>query len=193
MARLEQPLIATNIFMKLSKTDKIELAKKLGDEFKAKDVFFASFQGLKFKDINTLKENLRPAKSKFKVMRNTVVAHALANAALKSEDACVAKGPTGVITIESADDIAKAAKALLAFAKDNPALKVKGGFTSSHWLTPADLEKLSKIGTKAELLTQLAGVLYSNLAQIRWVLEAPTTNLAYAIEAVREKKSSEAK
>ena len=26
-----------------------ELSKKLGDEFKAKDVFFASFQGLKFK------------------------------------------------------------------------------------------------------------------------------------------------
>ncbi len=178
--------------MKLSKNDKIERAKKLGDEFKVKDVFFASFQGLKFKDINTLKENLRPAKSKFQVMRNTVVSHALANASLKADDAGVAKGPTGVITIDSADDITRAAKALLAFAKDNPALKIKGGFTSSRWLTPKDLEKLSKIGTKTELLSQLAGVLYSNLSQIRWVLEAPTTNLAYAIEAVRAKKSSEA-
>ena len=179
--------------MKLSKNDKIELAKKVGDEFKAKDVFFTSFQGLKFKEIHNLKESLRPSKSKFKVMRNTVVSHAIANASLKSEDANVAKGPTGVITIDSADDITKAAKALLAFAKENPALKIKGGFTSSRWLTPKDLEKLSKIGTKTELLTQLAGVLYSNLSQIRWVLEAPTTNLAYAVEAVRAKKAAETK
>lgn len=179
--------------MKLAKHDKIELSKKLGDEFKAKDVFFTSFQGLKFKEINTLKESLRPAKSRFKVMRNTVVSHAIANAALAAGDAGVAKGPTAVVTMDSADDIAKAAKVLLAFAKDNPALKIKGGFTSSRWLTPKDLEKLSKIGSKTELLTQLAGVLYSNLAQIRWVLEAPATNLAYAVEAVRVKAAKEPK
>jgi large subunit ribosomal protein L10 len=179
--------------MKLAKHDKVELSKKLGDEFKAKDVFFASFQGLKFKDINALKESLRPAKSRFKVMRNTIVSHAISNAALAAGDKAVAKGPTAVVTMDSSDDIAKAAKALLAFAKTNPALKIKGGFTSSRWLTPQDLEKLSKIGSKPELLAQLAGVLYSNLAQIRWVLEAPTTNLAYAVEAVRAKKAAESK
>ena len=178
--------------MKLTKTDKKDLAQKLGLQLKEKDVFFASFQGLKFKDINTLKNNLRPAKSKFKVMRNTIVSHALANASLKADDAGVAKGPTAVIMVDSADDIAKAAKALLAFAKENPALKVKGGFTSSRWLTPKDLEKLSKIGSKAELTAQLAGVLYSNLAQIRWVLEAPTAKLAYALEAVRAKAAGKA-
>jgi len=179
--------------MKLTKQDKVELSKKLGDEFKARDVFFAAFQGLKFKEIASLKEGLRPAKSKFKVMRNTVVSHAITNAALKAGDAAVAKGPTAVITMDSSDDVARAAKVLLAFAKENPALKVKGGFTASQWLTPKDLEKLSKIGSKTELLAQLAGVLYSNLAQIRWVLEAPTAKLAYAVEAVREKKSKEAK
>lgn len=178
--------------MKLTKTDKVQLSQKLGDEFKAKDVFFTSFQGLKFKEINTLKENLRPTKSRFKVMRNTIVAHAISNAALAAGDKTVAKGPTAVVTMESADDITKAAKVLLSFAKNNPALKIKGGFTSSRWLTPQDLEKLSKIGSKPELLSQLAGVLYSNLAQIRWVLEAPTTNLAYAVEAVRAQAARKA-
>jgi len=178
--------------MKLTKTDKKSLADKLGRQFKEKDVFFAAFQGLKFKDINNLKNNLRPAKSKFQVMRNTIISHALSNASLKAEDAGVAKGPTAVITMDSADDIAKAAKALLVFAKENPALKIKGGFTSSRWLTPKDLEKLSKIGSKTELLAQLAGALYSNIAQIRYVLEAPTMNLAYALEAVREKAARKA-
>lgn len=178
--------------MKLTKADKKDLAVKLGAQFKEKDVFFAAFHGLKFKQIAVLKNNLRPAKSKFKVVRNTVISHAISNAALKADETAV-QGPTAVITVDSADEIAKAAKALLAFARDNPALKIKGGFASSQWLTPKDLEKLSKIGTKAELLTQLAGVLYSNLAQIRWVLEAPTMKLVYAIEAVKGQKSKETK
>ncbi len=178
--------------MKLTKVDKKELAVKLGEQFKQKDVFFAAFQGLKFKQIAALKKNLAPAKSKFKVMRNTVITHAITNASLKSDDS-VGQGSTAVITVDSADEIAKAAKALIAFAKENPALKLKGGFASSQWLTAKDLEKLSKVGSKPELLTQLAGVLYSNLAQIRWVLEAPTMKLVYALDAVKEQKAKEAK
>lgn len=176
--------------MKLTRTDKKDLAVKLGQQFKEKDVFFAAFNGLKFKQVAALKGNLRPAKSKFKVMRNTIVSHAISNAELKA-DGAVAQGPTAVITVDSADEIAKAAKILLAFAKENPALKIKGGFASSQWLSPEDLEKLSRIGSKPELLTQLAGVLYSNLAQIRWVLEAPTMKLLYALEAVKEQKAKE--
>lgn len=178
--------------MKLTKADKKDLAVQLGQQFKEKDVFFAAFNGLKFKQIAALKNNLRPAKSRFKVMRNTIISHAITNASLKADDTAV-QGPTAVITVDSVDEIAKAAKTLLEFAKANPALKIKGGFASSQWLTPKDLEKLSRIGTKSELLAQLAGVLYSNLAQIRWVLEAPTLKLCYAIEAVKEQKAKEAK
>jgi ribosomal protein L10 len=50
-------------------------------------------------------------------------------------------------------------------------LKIKGGFAAKEWMNSSDLEKLSKIGSKPEILTQLAGLLYSNLAQIRFVLD----------------------
>jgi large subunit ribosomal protein L10 len=158
--------------MKISKTDKKDLAEKLGKEFAAKDSFFATFNGMKFKDANGLRDNLRPTKAKFKVMRNTVVSHALTNAALKPGDATLAKGPTAVVTLEDANEITRVAKELVAFAKANPGVKWKGGFYEKNWLTPADMEKLSKIGSKPELLGQLAGTLYSSIAQIRYVLEA---------------------
>ena len=158
--------------MKLTKADKKNLATELSKEFKAKDTFFASFNGLKFKDSNALRETLRPIKSRFKVMRNTVVTHALENAALKSGDATLGKGPTAVVTIEDANEITRVAKELINFAKTNPGVKWKGGFYEKNWLTPADMEKLSKIGSKPELLGQLAGTLYSSIAQIRWVLDA---------------------
>lgn len=158
--------------MKINKTDKKQLAEKLGKEFSAKDTFFATFNGMKFKDANGLRDNLRPTKAKFKVMRNTVVAHALQNASLKPADATVAQGPTAVVTLEDPNEITKVAKELMAFAKANPGVKWKGGFYEKNWLTPADMEKLSKIGSKTELLSQLAGALYANIAQIRYVLEA---------------------
>lgn len=158
--------------MKFSKTEKKELAEKLGKEFSSKDSFFATFNGMKFKDANGLRESLRPTKAKFKVMRNTVVSHALQNAALKPADDTVAKGPTAVVTLEDPNEITRVAKELMAFAKTNPGVKWKGGFYEKNWLTPADLEKLSKIGSKTELLGQLAGTLYSSIAQIRWVLDS---------------------
>jgi len=158
--------------MKYSKNDKVEAAKKLGADLKAADVFFASFQGLKFENLNVLRDKLRPSKSRFTVTRNTIISHALENAALKPADASVAKGPTAVVTLEDHDEVTKVAKELMLFAKENPALKIKGGFYEKNWLTPADIEKLSKIGSKTELLTQLAGTLYSSIAQIRWVLDS---------------------
>jgi large subunit ribosomal protein L10 len=85
------------------------------------------------------------------------------------------------------------ARILVDFAKANPALKVKGGFTSDKWLTPEDCKRLSAIGSKTELVAQLASLLYSNLAQIRFVLEAPTRDLACVLDALKEKKAKESK
>jgi large subunit ribosomal protein L10 len=158
--------------MKINKTDKKELAEKLGKEFSSKDTFFATFSGMKFQAANGLRESLRATKAQFKVMRNTVVSHALTNAALKPGDDTIGTGPTAVVTMDDAEEVTRVAKELMAFAKANPGVKWKGGFYEKNWLTPQDIEKLSKIGSKSELLGQLAGTLYSSIAQIRYVLEA---------------------
>jgi len=158
--------------MKITKTEKKEQAAVLGKELAAKDSFIATFSGMKFKDANGLRDNLRPTKSRFKVVRNTIVTHALENASLKADDKTIGQGPTAVVMMEDPNEITRVAKELMAFAKTNPGIKWKGGFYEKKWLTPADMEKLSKIGSKPELLAQLAGTLYSSIAQIRYVLDA---------------------
>ena len=158
--------------MKFNKTQKKELSDTLAKELGAKDSFIATFSGMKFKDANGLRDNLRPTKSRFKVVRSTIVEHALETASLKAGDANIAKGPTALVMLDDSNEITRVAKELVAFAKTNPGVKWKGGFASKKWLSPADIEKLSKIGSKTELLSQLAGMLYTNIAQIRYVLEA---------------------
>lgn len=158
--------------MKITKQDKKDLSQQLGKEFNEKDSFFATFNGMKFKEANNLRETLRPAKARFQVVRNTVVEHALKHASLKPADETVAKGPTAIVTVADAEEITRVAKELVNFAKENPSVVWKGGFYEKNWLTPDDIVKLSKIGSKTELLGQLAGVLYSSIAQIRYVLDA---------------------
>jgi len=158
--------------MKINRTQKKELSDTLAKEFAAKDSFIATFSGMKFKDANGLRDNLRSTKSRFKIVRNTIVSHALETASLKAGDADIAKGPTAVVMMEDPNEITRVAKELMAFAKTNPGVKWKGGFASKKWLSPTDIEKLSKIGSKTELLSQLAGMLYTNIAQIRYVLDA---------------------
>lgn len=158
--------------MRISKEDKRTLATELGRELKEKGSFFATFSGMKFTDANGLRETLRPAKARFRVVRNAIASHALENAGLKPGDATVAKGPTALVTMEDAEEITRVAKELVRFAKDHPGIAWKGGFSDGQWLSPEDMEKLSKVGSRPEVLGQLAGSLYSAIAQIRYVLDS---------------------
>jgi len=64
--------------MKLTKQDKKNLSKKLAEELQsAGEIFFTDFKGLKFKEIETLRGKLAPAKCRFRVVRNTIIKHAL--------------------------------------------------------------------------------------------------------------------
>ncbi len=179
--------------MKITKQNKKEISKKFGEKLKETDVIFTDFHGLKFKEINSLRQGLKELKSNFSVTRNTIIYHALKNAKLEIKDDNLTKGPTAVITLEDSEEITRVAKALFKFAKDNPSLRIKGGFLSREWLAPSGLERLSKIGSKQERLGQLVSTLYSNMSRIRFVLEAPVRDLSLILSALKDKKEKEEK
>lgn len=184
--------------MKLSKQDKKDLSAKLADEFGSEgSVFFTSFQGLKFKDLQDLRSRLQAqAKGRFKVMRNVVISHALEGAKLKGwEDSGLLEGPVACITLKG--DPVSAAKVLSNFGKDFPTLKIKGGFYDfqglKKWFSADECKRLSTVGTRHELLGKLAGVFYSSVAGIAGVLHAPMRDFVFVINAVHDKKKKEGK
>lgn len=177
--------------MKITRETKKELSKKLSGEFAAKDVFFAAYAGLKFEEISALREKLKPIGSNFSVRRNTIITHGLEDASIAISDKSAFKGPTAVIFVDDPDEISKVAKILFDYSKEKPSLKIKGGFVSKSWLTPADCLTISKAGSKKELVGKLANALYANLARFRFVLEAPSRDLAYVLKALEEKRNKE--
>ncbi|MCX7648130.1 MAG: 50S ribosomal protein L10 [Elusimicrobiales bacterium] len=174
----------------LTKAKKVELSKKLKDEIVSGDIIFVAFDGLTFEKLQALRDKLKSHKSNIKVIRNSVLFYASKDGGILSDSKKpdFLKGPTAAIFVKDSDEISSVSKALLDFAKENPTLRIKGGFLSKDIITPEIIKQISKVGSKKELLAKLAGALYSSMSNMRSVVEAPVRDLAYVLTALKEKK-----
>ena len=175
--------------MKLTKEQKKEKAKELSATLKKTPHFFvAAYQGLKFQDLNDLRKLLKPLHAKCQILKNSVMGYALKDAKIEIPEAAekALHGPNAVI-IAGEDDPVAPAKVLVKFAKEFEKLKLKVGFVGGRWMGLPDCQKL---GSRPELLGNLAGTLYSGVAQSAWVLAAPIQKLALVLKALEEKKKS---
>lgn len=177
----------------LTKVKKVELSNKLKDEIISGDIIFVTFDGLSFGKLQSLRDKLRNLKSNIKVIRNSVLFYASKDSGLisNSKKPDFFKGPTAVIFIKDPDEISNVSKILMDFSKENPTLRIKGGFLSKDIVTPEVVKQISKVGSKKELLAKLAGALYSSMSNMRSVVEAPIRDLAYVLSALKEKKEKE--
>lgn len=174
--------------MKPTKDQKKEASKKLSETLKGSPfIYFTAYQGLKFHDLASLRSKLKSHKCSYRIVKNSQLAHALKQAGIEGVDAKLLDGPNAVI-IANGDDPVGPAKVLAQFAKEFPALKIKAGFVDAQWMASADCERLSKLGSKQELVGQIACVLYSTLSQSAAVLAAPIRDFVLVLKALEEKK-----
>jgi len=182
--------------MKLTRDQKKEASKKLAEIFKDSPVvYFTKYQGLKFQDMAKLRTKLKPIRCSYRIVKNSLLSHALKQAGIPDAgaEAKLSEGPNAVL-IGKGDDPVAPARILVQFAKEFPALKIKAGFADSRWMASAECERLSKLGTKQEVIGQFACVLYSAVSQSAAVLAAPIRDFALVLKAVEDqkKKSAEA-
>ncbi len=193
--------------MKQTKTQKKEASKTLAETLKeAPYIYFTEYQGLKFQELASLRSKLKPLKCGYKVVKNSILDHALRQAGVSAADAKLFAGPNAVLIPKGDDrgiargsaasavlvaaDPVGAAKVLAQFAKEFPALKIKAGYVDAKWMGPVDCEKLSKLGSRPQLLAQLAGVLYSTTSRSAAVLAAPIRDFVLVLQALEEKRKT---
>ena len=80
----------------------------------------------------------------------------------------------------SNDDATAAARVLFNFAKDHKKLELKAGVVEGIVYDKAGVEKLATIPSREVLIAKLLGS-----------FKAPLSNLAYLLNAIKEKKESE--
>lgn len=177
----------------ITKSKKIELSNKLVEEISSSDIIFVSFDGLDFGKIQGLRSKLKEIKANFKVIRNSVLYFAAksANIIKDNKKPDYLKGPTAVIFVKDTDEISKVAKILIEFSKENPQLRIKGGFVSKDRITPEFIKEISKLGSKKDIMATLVSSLYGSLSNLRSVIEAPIRDLVYVLDELKRKKESQ--
>lgn len=173
--------------MKLTKQQKIESSKALAEKLKvAPHLFFTEFQGMKFVELDELRMQLKPLKCRYAVVKNSLVKYALKNAGVDGIDPKMLKGPVGLIVADNDDPVAPA-KVLAALGKKFPQLKIRAGYVSAKWMTPADCDKLSKLPSKQELLGKVVGLVYALVSQSVAVVQAPMRDAVLVVKALENK------
>ncbi len=150
-----------------------EQKKKVFEELKEniarqKTVIFIDFTGLKVKDMFDLRKRLKKADSQLKVAKKTLIQIAFKESGLKTD---VKKIKGEIALVFGYKDEISPAKAIYQFSKENPNLKILGGFFENKFREAEDFIALAQIPSKEELLARLAGS-----------LSAPVTNFVRALE-----------
>lgn len=152
---------------------------------KAKSIVFVDFRGVNVADDTRVRRTCRESRVDYKVIKNTLAQRAVTDLGWKGLSGLF-QGPTAMVLSET--DPSAAAKVLLGFARDVPALRIKGGvLEGGEMLTPDGVVYLGMLPPKEELIARVAGTLQSPLVSMAMVLNGTLTGFARAVNALREK------
>ena len=158
-----------------AKAQAIEDAKKTFADYS--DFIFADYRGLTVEQITALRDKLREKNAVLKVVKNNFARIAFED--MKVENvADYLKGPTVVAMAK--EDSNEVAKVLFDFAKDTPALSVKGASIANEIYDAAKIEAYSKVPGKNQLIAMLMSA-----------MNGPAQKLAATLKAYADKKAAE--
>ena len=164
------------------KTKAVQHLEKEAKE--SKGLIVTSFKALKTVEFNEMRAKLRPLKTEYRVVKNSLTRIALKNAGM-AELAEMLQGPTALV-IERGDTLA-ATKALFEFARTHENLKINGGILDGKVLSGKDLKAIASLPSREVLLAQLLGTLQAPMVGLVSVLQAPMRDLVGVLDQVAKK------
>lgn len=162
----------------LKKSAEIDLLQERFES--ASMVILADYRGLSVAQMQDFRGKLRESEGEFRVSKNTLVRIAAERAGVEGLEEFL-HGPTAVVF--AMGDVAGTAKAVSDFAKSSRILKVKAGSMNNEVMTAADVDVISSLPPREELLGKLVGMLASPMARTVGVLSGPSRSMAYVVNA----------
>ena len=148
------------------------------------------FKGMTVESATKLRAEFRKAGVEYKVVKNTLVKHAIKGTGYGGKLDKALVGMTGIAW--SYEDPSAAAKIVKAFRKEDEKLKVKAGLIDGSILDANAVEnQLATMPGKDELRASLLATLQAPLQQFVALLQAPTQNLVYALAAKERQLNGE--
>jgi len=154
----------------------------------AKSVVFAKFDKLTVKENEDLRQKLDAEKSEYYVAKKTLLSLVFKDKNIAGLDIRNMEGR--VAAIFGYNDEVAPAKIVGQFKKTHAdKLDFVGGILENRYLTPDQVEALSKLPGKQELYAKLVGSLNAPVSGFVNALAGNLRNLVYVLKAIEEKKA----
>ncbi|MFI0710957.1 50S ribosomal protein L10 [Streptomyces inhibens] len=161
-----------------------EITEKLRDSNAA---VVTSYTGLTVAQLKELRRSLGE-NAQYRVVKNTLTKIAAQEAGISVLDEHLS-GSTAVAFVTG--DPVEAAKGLRDFAKENPALVIKGGVLDGKGLSADEIKKLADLESREVLLAKLAGAMKGKQSQAAALFQALPSKFVRTAEALRAKQAEQ--
>ena len=152
---------------------KEEVVNEIADKVKnATSAILFDYRGLTDAEVTELRRKLREEQSSYKVYKNTLTKRAFDKLSIDLDN-CL-KGPSA---IAMSDDAIAPIRVLANFAKDHPALELKGGIVDGKVTSLDELNELATVPSKEGLLTMFVSGLMEHVRNVAICLDLHAKNL----------------
>jgi large subunit ribosomal protein L10 len=164
---------------------KVEKVNYIKDIFNSnKSYIFNDYSGLDVENITELRKQLREINSKFIVVKNNYIKRIIKDIDLPEMND-VLEGPTAVTFTN--EDLNEVLKVLFNFSKKST-LKVKGGWADDKVFSSEELDSLSKLPGRKQLLAILMATLKAPIQNFVFASNDVMGRLVRVIDAIKDTK-----
>jgi large subunit ribosomal protein L10 len=172
----------------MARPNKANTVAELADHFRESNAaVLTEYRGLTVAQLKKLRRSLGSTVT-YAVVKNTLTKIAAKEAGVTGVDDLLA-GPSAIAFVRG--DAVDAAKVIKNFAKENPALVIKGGYMDGKTLSASDIQKIADLESREVLLSRLAGAMKGKQSQAAALFAAPLAKAARAFGALQTKLESD--